>query len=317
MAYRLRQGKSVGKSVRMVAIEQIDKAIAEIESPELDRHEVVHQVRKRCKKLRGLLRLVRPEFEDYSTENKFFRDLAGNLSYVRDAQSIIECFDALMQRFKDQVDVAAFQSIRDELESRRRNVADDQEGLNRKLDEFLVHIREAKSRVSDWEIDEKEFDAVESGLSKTYQRGRKALDEAYDEPSPEAFHELRKRVKYHWYQQRLLRNIWPQLMKAECHETSRLADLLGDDHDLAVFRQQLLTEPDRYADEATLQALIGLIDRRRIELESEARPLADRLFAEKPKQLTGRLSKYWKVWRRGDRMKIAKVNHHGQIAAAG
>jgi hypothetical protein len=53
----------------------------------------VHQVRKLCKKLRGLIRLVRPEFDNFQKEDEFFRDAARELSYVRDAQSIIGLID--------------------------------------------------------------------------------------------------------------------------------------------------------------------------------------------------------------------------------
>jgi inorganic triphosphatase YgiF len=65
MPFRLRRKKTVQKSVRRIALEQIDKAIREVLDDNVNRHEAVHQVRKRCKKLRGLIRLVRPSFQDY------------------------------------------------------------------------------------------------------------------------------------------------------------------------------------------------------------------------------------------------------------
>lgn len=297
MAYRIRRKKSVQKSVRKVALEQIDKAIGEILDEKLDRHGTVHQVRKRCKKIRGLIRLVRPVFDDYQEENEFFREAARELSFVRDAQSIIECFDGLMEHFQDHVNQEAIASVPEELAERRQKIADDKVGLENKLDEFLAKMREARRRAAKWKINDDGFSAVKGGLAKTYRRGRKASRKAYRNPSTENFHEWRKRVKYHWYHARLLRRIWPDMMSVWRGATDQLSDLLGDDHDLAVFRQTLLDDPDRFGSESDLQVIIGLIDRRRAELQAKALPLGKRLFAEKPKRLNSRLNSYWETWK--------------------
>ena len=297
MAYRMRRKKSVQTSVRKIAAEQIDKAIAEILDEDLDRHKTVHQVRKRCKKLRGLIRLVRPEFADYQKENAFFRDAARELSYVRDAQSMVECFDELVDHFQDQVDRNALTSIRQELVARRQKIAEDEADLDDKLDAFYQHMREARQRVDDWKIDDDGVSAVAGGLKKTFGRCRKTFRTAYEEPTAENFHQWRKRVKYHWYHARLLRRVWPGMLKVQRTAADELGDLLGDDHDLAVLRQTLLTDPDRYGSEKDVQALLGLIDRRRAELQTQARPLGRRLLAEQPKQLASRFGEYWDTWK--------------------
>lgn len=59
MSYHLEIGESIEKGIKRIAHEQLDSAIDELTDDKLDPHDVVHQVRKRCKKLRGLLRLVR------------------------------------------------------------------------------------------------------------------------------------------------------------------------------------------------------------------------------------------------------------------
>jgi len=297
MAYRIRRTGSVQKSVRKVAREQIDRAIGEILDEALDRHEAVHQVRKRCKKLRGLIRLVRPEFDDFQYENAFFRDAARELSCVRDAQSVIECFDKLAEHFHDQIDSDVFTSVREQLAQRRQKSTEDRLALEDRLDEFLAAMREARRRVVAWKIHANGFSAIEGGLGKTYGRGRAALKDAYNDPSTENFHEWRKRVKYHWYHARLLRRTWSEMMEVHVKAADDLSDLLGDDHDLAVLRSTVLDGPDAFGDTTDVQTLIGLIDRRRAELQSEARPLGERLFAEKPNRFAARLRKYWKTWR--------------------
>ena len=46
--------------------------------------------------------------------------------------------------------------------------------------------------------------AIESGLLRSYRDGRKAFAQARREPSIEALHTWRKRVKDLWYHERLL-----------------------------------------------------------------------------------------------------------------
>jgi hypothetical protein len=81
-------------------------------------------------------------------------------------------------------------------------------------------------------------------------------------------------------------------------EADRMGDLLGDDHDLAVLRQMLTDEPDRFGDEGDREVLLALIDRRRAELEQEARLLGGRFFQDRPGPFARRLKGYWKTWRR-------------------
>ena len=298
MAYRLRRDLSVQESFVKVAREQVDKAVGEVRDPELDRHEVVHQVRKRCKKLRALIRLVRPEFEEYQKENEFFRDAARRLSYVRDAQSILECFDALTGRFQEEGCLDEYASIRQRLVDRRQDVVDDQTGLEARLEEFLKRMEEARPRLEKWRIAADGFAGVEGGLRKTYRRGRVALRKAYAKPSPDNFHEWRKRAKYHWYHLRLLRRIWPRVVASHVDAADDLGSLLGDAHDLAVLRRTLLAEPGMFGTERDVRACLEVIDRRCFELRSKARPLGERIFAEKPKRLSARFHAYWDTWRR-------------------
>jgi len=297
MAYHFHRKKTVKADVVKIARSQIDKAIEEIDDESLDRHEAVHQVRKRCKKLRGLIRLIRPAFPEYKRENALFRDAAGELSSVRDAQSVIACFEELILYYDDRVEGVSFEKIRRQLVERRAEVADDAVELEEKLKNFRASMVEARGRVNKWKITEEGFDAVADGFMKTYKRGRKAFPKAYEEPSTENFHEWRKRVKYHWYHCRLLRRIWPEMIKVHRKTADDLADYLGDDHDLAVLRETLEKEPHRFESE-DLERIYTLIGERRSELQHQAQLLGERLYAEKKKHITHRFGSYWMSWRR-------------------
>jgi len=302
MSYRIERKESVTQAVRRVAREQIDRAIAEIEDRQLDRHEAVHQVRKRCKKLRGLVRLVRPQMEEtYRRENECFRDAAREISFVRDAQSMLECFDELLERYARELDPESFAPIREWLLERRKQVTQDEQRLEAGLARMLVALREARDRIPDWQVaggeEADEFAAVGGGLRKTYKRGRKARAAAFAASTDEQFHEWRKRVKYHWYHARLLQRIWRPVMDCFADAAHELSDILGDDHDLAILRSTLAEHAGNLP-AANLPGLAALIGQRRTELQLSARRLGDRLYAEKPGQVTRRLGCYWSAWRR-------------------
>src|SRR5437588_484133 len=122
--------------------------------------------------------------------------------------------------------------------------------------------------------------AIDGGLMRTYRDGRRAMREASRTRTLEALHDWRKRVKDLWYELRLLAPVCGPAFQGAAAEAGELADILGDDHDLGVLRQTLLaraTEPG-----LDLEALIGLIDYRREQLETQAVLIGERLYAESP-----------------------------------
>src|SRR5215470_15650400 len=101
--------ESMEEGIKRIVNEEISEAIKEIDNPRLKKTETIHEVRKHCKKIRSVLRLVRPQFEDtYQFENAWFRDTAKGLAELRDAEAIIETYDGLLNKFSDQIDRRAF-----------------------------------------------------------------------------------------------------------------------------------------------------------------------------------------------------------------
>lgn len=293
MPYRLLAGQPVEAEITRIVGEQIDKAIAEATGGVLEPHDAVHQVRKRCKKIRAALRLVRDTLggsTTYRDENARFRDIAGRLAGVRDAEAMIEAHDALVEAFEEPLDREAFTTIRNGLVERRARIAMEFD-LDERLTEFAAQMRAAREQLAGWSLTERGFAAIDGGLKTSYRRGRKGLAVAYREPTPENFHEWRKRVKYHRYHTRLLRALWKAVMGARLREVKQLSDLLGDDHDLAVLRRVVLDDGDEFGG-ADTGAFVALIDCRRRALERVVRPLGLRVFAEKPKHLSRRLHRY-------------------------
>ena len=78
-------------------------------------------------------------------------------------------------------------------------------------------------------------------------------------------------------------------------QAHKLADYLGDEHDLTVLRETALARHDCFSDEQTLPALLALIDRCQDALREKAIYLGLRLYEEKPKAFAARFGQYWKI----------------------
>lgn len=295
MAYSFRlEDRTVGEGVRRIALGQIEAARDELHSHTLGPHRTVHQVRKRCKKLRALLRLVRPAFDAYGRENAAFRDMARPLSAVRDAGALVEAFDRLAVRFAGQVDGDLMASLRERLAARQS--AMDVDDIAARLRAFEAALNKAEKRVTGWKLEAKGYEAVGKGMARTYARAQRDLKAAREDPQGEAMHEWRKRVKYHRLHARLLKAIWPAMMHAHIDVANGLSEQLGDHHDLFVFLE-VLEAGDLIEDGETLGMFRGLILARQQRLAGEAFETASFLFSEAPEALEARWGGYWKAWR--------------------
>jgi CHAD domain-containing protein len=294
MAYRIEAGEKPEVALRRIAREEVKEAIAEIDAGE-DLHQTVHEVRKHCKKLRGLIRLFRPTFPAYSAENTCFRDEARRLSEVRDATSLIECCDGLAGRFAGDRSGEPIARVRETLTERRASVISSLD-IEERMDAIRKGLDAAADRVEGWSLESSDgFGALGSGLGRVYKRAREAMGRVRQAPTTENLHEWRKRVKYHRYHLRLLRGLWPPVMTPLRDSTKLLSDRLGDDHDLAVLRETLVEETDGF-EAADRRLLLGLIDCRRKELQAWSLPLGEQLLGEKTSRFRQRMGCYWDAW---------------------
>jgi hypothetical protein len=97
-------------------------------------------------------------------------------------------------------------------------------------------------------------------------------------------------VKDLWHQCQVLQPVWPARMKTMAGQASKLSDLLGEDHDLAVLATTADANQDVLSDEEQ-RVLSREIRRRRRKLQRKADELGESLYAERPRKLASRLEK--------------------------
>lgn len=286
--------RSIQSGLRRIASEQTEAMLRTPGIPDRDIAATLHDLRRRARKLRGLLRLVRPGLPAYKSENAILRDAARQLSHRRDAMVMIETYDSLTDHFASEIDRTAFGPLRAGLTRRVQSLSGDP---REEMSEYLEVMTQLHERCRCWKIDGKGRKVLEAGLRLNLDQARDALRAVEAEPSPDALHALRKRAKDHRSQMRLLRPVWTNMMSARADEANRLSDLLGHHHDLAVLSFQIRSE-DLLKSEGARSAFLGLATRRQTEIEAEALPLARRLFGVSPKKRAARLMQMWRLWRR-------------------
>jgi CHAD domain-containing protein len=297
MAYKLQPDESVRDGLRRCAREQLDRAIEELTTRVHDDPvDAVHEARKSLKKARSLLRLGRGAIDpdERRRENAALRRAGRALSSARDAEVMIDALDDLADRFAGRVPRTNFDAIRRHLEAERdparRRVLES--GLT---DQVADELKAVRNRVDDWSLHRGGWDALEPGLRRSYARGRDAFELVRRRPTVENLHDWRKRSKDLWYQLRLLEPLAPGMIDGQAKDAHRLADVLGDLHDLAVLEAALPRLSDGVV--ADTDALIALVRHRREQLATEALSIGERVYAESTKRFVRRLRSYWRAWR--------------------
>ena len=308
MAYLLLRDESLSDGTRRIAHELVSEAVDLLDTPGDDVEASVHQVRKNCKMLRGLVRLVRPAMgDDYGAANATFRDAARELASIRDDHALLATFDDLVAASDHVVAEGGVVGVRAGLAERAmtasRSVVSNDERIVRARARLVV----GGEQIERWPLDD-DVTTIVGGIAKTYRRGRRRWRDNMLNPSDEKLHDWRKRVKYTWYHLRLLHDAAPSVLKPLVGRFHDLSDVLGDDHDLAVLTARLHDDPESYGGDAEVRRALELIDTWRWELQTRARSLGSRLYVEQATPFSQRLASYWTTWREhGDELAAGEI----------
>ncbi len=290
MPYRFKLDEKIKRGFRRIAREQVAKALDELWATDIPAG-AIHASRKAIKRLRALIRAAAPALGAtvQRRHDKALRDIARRLSLRRDADVTEETISKLETLYGSEAV--------DGLRPLRARLQEKPEGAAEPLDaEAMQAIRtaliEEGKRISQATLKGRGVTPIIEGIAATYRDGRRALKRAYDTPTDETIHELRKMVQAHWRHMALLSRAWPDEMSLRLEAARELSQMLGDDHDLALLKQTAASLPIDGA-----QTIIDLCERRQGELRATAHPRAVRLYAEQPQYFAQRITIYWQSGR--------------------
>lgn len=291
MSYKLEQDLSLKKNIVSVAEDEVNLSLESLENMEI--HQAVHDIRKRFKKIRALARLVRDEMgeAEYKKVNIFYRDLGKELSEIRDLTAHLETVENLRELYGDHLYANFFNSLLKEIEKKRDNLEEELRSKNFFSDHLEKKLRLASQKMVTWPVEENDLKVILPSIKRVYKRGYKAILKCEKSPSAANYHEWRKRVKYLWYQLRLLEDLWPNFFESWEDEVHKLANFLGDDHDLMVLKQRI--EEDVFdIKEKQKELALAIILKASEDHRKKAHEIGKLIYAEEPKIFKTRMENY-------------------------
>ena len=292
MAFRFKLGEPFEEGCKRIAREQIERAQSQLRDIG-DQAVAVHETRKSLKRLRALLRLIRPAIgeDTFKQENAQLRQIGLSLSGARDRHVLLETVNKL--------EAAGGLGRKGLAQALRRSLlAANGEGApvdGAAMKQAHSLLNEAKKRLARLRIAGSGFDIVGPGLEACYRGARRAFRIAYDEQTDEAFHEWRKGAQHHWRQMTLLSRAWPGYLGARASEARNLSQVLGDDHDLALLVAFVRSDAAAGITGEQAAAIEKAVRQRQRALRDIAKPRGARLFAEGARSLRRSVADYWEA----------------------
>jgi CHAD domain-containing protein len=297
MAYRLKVGRSLAKSIRRAGRDQIERAASELDQNP-NPHEGVHQGRKALKRMRALLQLIRPVIGEkaFAREDRRNRDLGRSFAGARDVQAVLDTVHKIEARYGLSAKAGASAAVREWLQHERSRV-EEALGSSQK-GPGLKALAKAERRFRRLRVKKADLKSVGQGLEAGYSAARRSFAKAYATCTDEDFHEWRKAMQRHWRHLQLVSCAWPEALQPRIDLAQELSHLLGDDHDLAVLHERVRANRAvlcEDVDHVEITAFLDLCRKRQEELRRLAKARGDRLFGETPKAFRVRIANYWRT----------------------
>jgi CHAD domain-containing protein len=292
MAFRLKQGAPVSDEVRRIVLRQLEVAISELHTvgdPQSD--EAVHDARRRVKKIRAIIRLVRPVLDkDARAVDHDLSTVSRLLAPVADGQGVIETLDELARRYGKVIPKPTLEAARARV-VRNSQRADRKATTNGAIELARGTLRSERKRIKHWRVGAEGFGAIASGLEESYRRARRMMIVAWSRPKPSHFHSWRRYVKDHWFHVRLLEGRCGYHLVTYERRIEALDGILGEYHNLVLLQHVLVS--DRLVAPAAIVPCLRAVSRYKRVLRQQAQSLGARIYSEKPHGFVRRIKHLW------------------------
>lgn len=163
MSFRFKRKESVTKGARRLCCERLDNALELLEKD--DHFEVVHDVRREIKKLRAVLRLVRPGIGEgsYGEATNKLRDAANRLNAMRDAQVRLAALKELAKESNRQIPPRLLPKLQYALQ---QNCRAEERKLGATLESVKDVLLQARQQLDGLKVKPNSWQAVGLGLKK-------------------------------------------------------------------------------------------------------------------------------------------------------
>jgi CHAD domain-containing protein len=292
----IRADRSGTAEMRRVARQGIIRAHRMLSAPSLS-DTTVHDARKEIRKSRAAVRLLREALGSarFRQENARLRDAGRALNDARDAKVLVTTLESLRQGHpqleRDGTFAALAERLREQQRTSRRHLHSPTAPSIAAARRTLEQTQFSASR---WPVGSGGWGTLGPAFRRVYAAGRLAARRSRVSRDDHSLHEWRKQVKYLRHALQVFSPLQPSKLKKQARLARRLADSLGDGHDLALLRDSAIAATS--SDAPTLKSLLAAIDQRRRALRQESFKLGAVVYAESPGEMDRRLQRYWHRW---------------------
>jgi CHAD domain-containing protein len=293
VGFRLKSGQSVSSEVRRIVLKQLDLATSELKSigdPESD--EAIHDARRRVKKIRAVIRLVRPVLEKaHRAVDPDLRRVSKLLAPVADGQGVIDTLNQLSRKYHKALPRKTVNAIRSDLIQREKRI-DSRAKAEHVLEKATSTLRADRQRVKRWHLAADGFRAIAPGLKASVRRARKAMVLSWMHPNAEHHHTWRRHVKNHWFHVRLLQVRCGNHLLPVQRRLEALDGVLGEYHNLVLLHEVLVSDTTLSRNEVA--QCLKVVARYQRALRRNAQVLGMRIYSEKPGRFVRRVRHLWR-----------------------
>jgi CHAD domain-containing protein len=273
-------------------LELVDEARKIVRSDQADTEDEVHRIRIILKILRSRQQLIRPHVHpnSYRSANQRIKSAATELAGRRDGDVLLKTHAKLLKKTSGKKTGKSMKALMPLLEQVKEVALEpiDWKTVEKRLDaESTFWKRQSGNKALASQ------DAIILGLRITYGKARKRFGTAYAEKDLHLFHDWRKWTKHLLYQLRFLETMGCEKLKKREQVLSKLSKLLGNHHDLHVYRQHIhqVSAKDFSSDQlARCDVRIRQCEK---SLENQCKVFARAGFEEKPSEFEAFIRKNW------------------------
>jgi CHAD domain-containing protein len=284
-------------SVRELARKRFDSLQKCLKAHPEDVNAAVHNARRDLKKLRALLRLIRPMLgeDDYHSQNACLRSAGRLMAPLRDAWARLLLIQNMCEELNTGPGARGLEIAADRLRNSYEETLRDHPP-ERILPEVAEQLAATRKLSKEWPEPDGvplTFSFCAKGLHRSYQRSRERLLRNLANPTSSNLHEWRKCCKDLRYQLEFLDTACQKAFRPTTVSLRDLTDSLGKNHDLSVLRETLESEVRGELSKTQLLVLHDTLEVRQRTSMDASLTLGFQFFSPRPKHFCAELESIW------------------------
>lgn len=286
--------QNIGNRLIQAISHQAEKAGYFCAAENISSNQKVHELRRGFKRIRALLRFFREIPDNPAVQlNEDIRNFGKLLAPLRESAVNVDLFDKEISG-NNHLPEKKIRIAREFMVQKNKNLVERgfiENNLHNTIRTFFDGFETILTK-NNSELPTRVQLCRE--VSQSYLKSITVYSQLADNPHPEEWHELRKKLKRLWYQLDFIKFLHPRYFKLKTDQLNKITDQLGDDHDLHVFAEDLLNESYGF-DQEELRILINQTEHLRELNQLKLRLRLKQFFTAPPEEFDQKLERFFKL----------------------